>query len=99
MSVQLNTYVMYGVLLPFRRELSDEQNDLLEGYTDSAFTPDFNPKDGLTALDDGMNGEYLAIGKVIAKTDDHEGFSKPVAPSAAKNALAALKEKRERETS
>lgn len=78
MSVQLNTYVMYGVLLPFKRNLTDDQNDILEKYQDSAFKPEFNPKDGLTVLDDGMNGRYIAIGHVVAKSANYEGLNAPV---------------------
>jgi hypothetical protein len=79
MSTQVNTYVMYGVLLakPNHR-LIDEQYDLLEPYLDSAFDPEANPKDGITVLFDGMCGKYIAIGYVHAKSREGEGFDAPV---------------------
>jgi len=66
---------MYGVLLPFVPEYN---NELFEPYIDSAFEKETNPKDGLTALDDGMNGEYIAIGHVVAKSQNHEGLHEPI---------------------
>lgn len=81
MSVQLNTYVMHGVLLPLKDDLADEQFDLLLEYRDNAFNPEFNPKDGLTVLCDGMFGEYIAIGHVVAKSENYEGLDAPVSLS------------------
>lgn len=78
MSVQLNTYVMHGVLLPFKDDLEDEQDDILDDYRDSAFKSEVNPKDGLTVLDDGMDGKYIAIGHVVAKSANYEGLNSPV---------------------
>ena len=75
MSTQVNTYVLYGVLLPYVMD----SDDRTEPYEDNPFHEETNPKDGITVLADGMNGEYLAIGHVIAKTRDGEGFAAPVA--------------------
>lgn len=75
MSSQMNTYVMYGFILPYikLRGRSDE----FEAYCDSVFKG-IEHTDGICMLFDGMCGEYVAIGRVLAKTRNHEGFDKPV---------------------
>lgn len=72
MSVQANTYVIIGA--QFSYEAFKDSYDDIEDLEDSPFKPDFNPKHGITCLFDGMNGKYVILGKVIAKTRDHEGF-------------------------
>lgn len=79
MSTTFNTYVMRGLLLPYKRDMTDEQRALLEQYEDNPFSPDTNPKDGLTVLVDGMGGKYVAIGHVAAKSRENEGLSEPFA--------------------
>jgi len=79
MSVRFNTYVMRGLLLPYKKDMTDDQREILEEYQDSPFSPDTNPKDGLTALVDGMDGKYIAIGHVVAKTRANEGFGDAMA--------------------
>lgn len=53
-----------------------------------------NPKDGLTCLYDGMNGEYIAIGHVIEKTSNHEELSGPISlnklPTPSPEAMVSL---------
>ena len=81
MSTQVNTYVMYGCLLDYAETKARHEGgvwDKIEPYTDNAFKPEVNPKDGLTVLYDGMDGRYIAIGHVIAKTDNHQSLKKPV---------------------
>lgn len=70
----MNTYVMWGVLLPFK-EFADRED--FEAYTDSAFKG-IHHHNGLCILDDGMNGKYMAIGHVLEKTPNHEGFNEPI---------------------
>lgn len=79
MSVQCNTYVMIGVTFPYETfKDKDEALELrLEPYQDSAFKGLHNHC-GLCVLKDGMNGEFVAIGKVIAKSANHEGLVAPV---------------------
>lgn len=77
MSVHLNTYVMLGALLPYAAFKSDGWHDRLEPYMDNAFN-DLQHYDGLCVLWDGMNGKYVAIGKVLAKSDNHQGFAEPI---------------------
>lgn len=73
MSTQINTYAMVGAILPYDGELYDK----LEPYMDDAFEG-VQHHDGLCVLYDGMNGEYIAVGKVVAKSANHEGFVAPV---------------------
>jgi len=77
MSVQCNTYVMIGVKIPYPEEATDEFYDKIEPYTDSSFGG-IEHRDGLTVLLDGMNGEYMTIGKILAKTESYEGFEHPI---------------------
>ena len=88
MSVQHNTYAMFGAVLPYKGgawgEDDDRLYDRLEPYMDSAFkTDDVNPRRGITVIFDGMNGEYIAVGRVFAKSKVYEGFGpQPIAMSA-----------------
>jgi hypothetical protein len=83
MSSQMNTYVMVGVMLPFdffNHRFPDSENEvfeLLEPYMDSAFKG-IHHNDGLCVLFDGMCGKYIAAGRVLAKTSDHDGLPRPI---------------------
>lgn len=76
MSTRQNTYVMLGILYPYPKG-DDEAYERLEPFMDSASKP---PRsfDEITVLFDGMSGKYLAIGYVLARTDEYEGFERPV---------------------
>lgn len=73
MSVQVNTYVMYGALLPY----TEDPDDKFDPYRDSAYKG-IHHHLGLCVLQDGMNGEYTAIGKVLAKSEESQGLESPV---------------------
>lgn len=75
MSVQCNTYVMIGAVFPYANFKGKSED--LEPWMDSAFKG-IQSKNGITVLYDGMNGKYVAVGKVVAKTTNWEGFDKPV---------------------
>lgn len=80
MSVQHNTYIIYGVILPWEslRDLDDEGvYEAMEPYFDSAFKPEVNPRRGITIISDGMNGKYHAIGRVVRRTDVYQPFAEP----------------------
>lgn len=87
MSVQCNTYVMIGAMFSydelkakFSSDKDDDEDSFYERfdpYTDNAFKG-ISGKDGITVLFDGMNGDYIAIGKVLAKSENHQGLQKPV---------------------
>lgn len=77
MSVQCNTYVMQGVL--FMHDDMESVKPLckkFEPYEDSAFEG-IKHHEGLCVLYDGMNGKYVAIGRVLAKTENDQGFDEP----------------------
>ena len=71
MSVQANTYVMTGVVLPYMKQ--DGLYEKLEPYMDSAFKGIHHHK-GICVVFDGMNGKYIVIGRVHAKTENHQGL-------------------------
>lgn len=75
MSVQCNTYIVRGALLPYA-DFKDRYDDL-EPYMDSAFKG-VHHHNGLCVIFDGMNGKYVAIGRVLAKTGNHKGFDAPI---------------------
>lgn len=71
MSVDVSTYVMFGVLLPY--DAADYED--CEPYFDD---DKLNPRGNVTVLYDGMNGDYIAVGHVVAKTDDDQHFDEPI---------------------
>lgn len=75
MSVQSNTYVMCGVVRPYA-EFKDRYDEL-EPYMDNAFKG-IHHHDGLCVLFDGMGGKYVAIGRVLAKSENGQGLVPPV---------------------
>ncbi|EOC0210454.1 hypothetical protein ACMZJR_002845 [Cronobacter turicensis] len=77
MSVQVNTYVLCGVKLPFIKCEDDDAFEKIEPYLDSAFEG-IHHHNGLCVIDDGMNGNYAFIGRVLAKTQNYEHFDEPV---------------------
>lgn len=79
MSTIYNIYVMRGLLLPYNRDMTNEQRALLGEYQDNPHSSDTNPKDGLTALVDGMESKYVAIGHVAAKSRSNCGLGEPLA--------------------
>lgn len=79
MSVQVNTYIAFGVLLPFDT-LSEDDYDKYEPYMDSAFKG-IHHHNGLCVIRDGMNGKYVIIGRVLAKSKVYENFDSPMTPN------------------
>lgn len=82
MSVQVNTYVIVGFKFDYDefKELFDNEEELdkfHDEFRDSAFEGIKN-KNGLTLISDSMSGEYAILGRVIAKTANHEHFQKPI---------------------
>jgi len=86
MSTQINTYVLWGVVLDYREladlfsgpDGGDTMYEFFEDYCDNAFKPEANPKDGLTCLFDGRDGKYVAVGHVAEKTENHHFLTAPV---------------------
>jgi hypothetical protein len=88
MSTQVNTYVMFGVLLPRKNCPLDlaAHSSAVTPYKDDPYGDRANPKDGITVLDDSLSGEYIAVGHVVAKTGCDAHFSGPIeVPVHAKN--------------
>lgn len=82
MSVQSNTYLMVGAMLPYDYfdDVYDEPYESLEEYMDSPYKG-IKHHDGLCVLYDGMGGRHIAIGRVLAKSDDQNGsygFNDPI---------------------
>jgi serine/threonine protein phosphatase PrpC len=78
MSSQTNTYVMVGSMLPYDR--LDVEHDDIEAYRDSAYKG-VHHHNGLCVIADGMGGKYIAVGRILAKTDDQNGnygFNEPI---------------------
>jgi hypothetical protein len=80
MSTQINQYVIYGINLPYQfhkdwEKLNPDKGDWDDNFdkfeNDSAFTDKINHHDGIFCLFDGCNGNYIIIGRVLEKTDDH----------------------------
>lgn len=75
MSVQLNHYIVLGTVLPFDWYNSkDEDPDwekVFDERRDSAFRG--IESDKLKIFIDGMNGEYVVIGRVLVKTHYETG--------------------------
>lgn len=70
MSVQVNTYLVLGVVLPFQKD----ERDAFAPYYDSAFE-DIKNHEGICVLSDGMDGKYTIIGRVLAKTQNWKPFN------------------------
>lgn len=68
MGVEANTYVLYGAKLPFDQYGSEEWYEKFEPYLDSAFK-EVDATLPLNVVFDGMNGLYVFVGKVLARTD------------------------------
>ncbi len=77
MSVQCNTYVMIGATFPYELFRDDDVYKKLEPFQDNAFKS-IHHHEGLCVLIDGMNGDYVAVGVVLAKSADHEGLVAPL---------------------
>lgn len=75
MGTQINAYVMHGVVRDYK-EFKGKFEEL-EPYMDSAFNG-IHHKDGVCVLFDGMGGKFVAVGRVLAKTGNHQPFDEPV---------------------
>lgn len=66
MSVQETTIVMCGVKFDYNAFNEDQHNKL------SAYEGE--PVNGISAVVDGMNGKYVVVGTILAKTKEFEGL-------------------------
>lgn len=75
MSTQVNTYAIIGCFVPY--DDVSTRYDELEPYMDSAYEG-IQHHDDLCILFDGMSGKYAIVGRVLAKTENHQGLEAPV---------------------
>ena len=69
MGVNQTHYVILGIRVPFL-----EREDL-EDFHDNEYKSEVTSQGLFTLVADGMDGEYIVMGKVLAKGLEHEGIS------------------------
>lgn len=76
MSVQTCQYLIWGIRIPYKEnnQLSETHREFMD---DSAFKDGVKHKDGIFCLFDGMNGDFIIIGRVLAKAKDGELLGSP----------------------
>lgn len=74
MSVTVNTYIMYGVLINKPKKLTALQLEKLGPYLDNPHSDKVNPTQNTTVL---LDTDYIAIGCVTHKTDVYSHFDNP----------------------
>ena len=79
MSVQQNSYIVVGAKFPFPQfgedyDAEEAWHDKCEPYLDSPFKSAIVEHNGLSVFKDGMNGNWVIIGKCLAKTGNYDGF-------------------------
>lgn len=75
MSIKAQTFVLWGVVLPYDGDLFEQ----CEPYNPDADRESaVNRKGNMTVLFDGMSGEYIVVGHVIAHTEDGQAFEEIV---------------------
>ena len=72
MSVYQTHYAVLGMKFSIKKlqkelECEDIYQSLFKSYEDDGHTEKVHSKNGLTSIFDGMNGDYVIIGKVLAK--------------------------------
>ena len=74
MGVASTHYVVLGVAITdevqvkefFR--MTEEQFALMDGYDDNGYKEEISPTEsGIHVIQDGMNGQYVVVGKILAK--------------------------------
>lgn len=88
MSVEINQYLGYGILLPYQEtrtlldEIYDEENleILFNEYHDSAYKKEIVEVDGCSMIVDSMSGKYIFFGKILDKSTQYEPLNTMVIP-------------------
>lgn len=70
MSTNINHYVVQGIKL--KPDQKEPDYDQFESYHDNWRKPFDHDK--LYIVDDPMNGEFCIIGRIIARTNEFDGF-------------------------
>jgi hypothetical protein len=72
-STSCTHYVMIGIKVPFPKDY-DTLYDLFEPYQDNSNRDEITVHNGLTVVVDGMCGDYMVIGQVLAKGREEDGL-------------------------
>lgn len=79
MGTDRTDYVIVGAKLPFGViEDSDEGYDKMSRYEDNGYKQDIEEYNGLSAISDGMCGNYMFVGKILAKAIEENGGGLPI---------------------
>jgi hypothetical protein len=70
-SVSNRSYVLYGVMVPYESVEYEQIENYLPGEPKAK-------ESGVAVIYDGMSGNYVAVGAVIAEADEYELFAEPV---------------------
>lgn len=73
MSTSTQQYIIQGVRIPYK----NDTYELYEDYIDDLRTDLITHHNGLRVLYDGRNGEYIVIGRIIAKSARYETIDGP----------------------
>lgn len=90
MSTEVNTYVLYGAILDYDEVNRENDDDYDDGYErcEPFFVDDSFDPEKVGILYDGMSGKYVAIGHIIARTEDYQHFHSPISLSEHETRLA-----------
>lgn len=80
MSVQLNQYLGYGYILPYKDTMKaleakyqeSEIEALFDKYYDSAYKADIVEVNGFSFIVDGMSGKFCFFGKLFLKSKGYD---------------------------
>lgn len=78
MGVAATHYVMLGVAITDKAQvkeffhISEEHFEFMEGYDDNAYEENVTSSEsGIHVIVDGMSGNYVVVGKILAKAIDN----------------------------
>ena len=77
MGTEYCTYVMTAARFTFEEfeeALGEDWAERFETYHDNPYKEHVGSHNGLTMITDGMNGEYIFFGFVMAKADQYSGL-------------------------
>lgn len=88
MSVQMNQYLCYGYMLPYKESekaleakyTEDKIEEIFDEYHDSAFKKEIQEVNGCSLISDGMNGKYNFFGKIYQKSKVYEPLDTTTMP-------------------
>lgn len=82
MGVCATHYVVAGVKLHYKEAFpnsdSDSDSERFDEYFDNAYSDEIINKNDISIIADGMNGDYVVVGKIIAKAVAEHGDGLPM---------------------